>query len=197
VMPPQATGRRAVCLIGTARAIARREMAPDSLCSPDRMTGSTTVENVAYDTAEARQELLDDVAAAIEDLAAALAALGEAYENLDDHSADRLEEALFRPVQAAYGRAKRTHAGFAERHGLPTRTFADAVAGHPSQGVKGFIDTAVASAGRVDARLAELQDSMRPVDVGDAELRAGLSEVRRLIADVPRRASSLVRGLGR
>jgi hypothetical protein len=28
-------------------------------------------------------------------------------------------------------------------------------------------------------------------------LRAGLSEVRRLIAEVPRRASELVRGLGR
>ena len=55
----------------------------------------------------------------------------------------------------------------------------------------------MAAVTRADARLAQLQDSMRPVEVGDAELRAGLSEVRRLVADVPRRASELVRGLGR
>ena len=38
---------------------------------------------------------------------------------------------------------------------------------------------------------------MRPVEVGDAELRAGLSEVRRLIADVPAHARAFVRVLGR
>jgi hypothetical protein len=152
---------------------------------------------MAYSTAQARQELLDDVAAAIDDLAVALAALGEAYEHLDERSADRLEEALFRPVQTAYGRAKRTHAGFAERHGIPARTFADAAPGHPSQGVKGFIETAVSSTTRAGDRLAQLQDSMRPVEVGDAELRAGLSEVRRLVADVPARARELTRVLGR
>ena len=48
-----------------------------------------------------------------------------------------------------------------------------------------------------DTTLATLQDSMRPVEVGDAELRAGLSEVRRLIGDVPGRASQFVRILGR
>ena len=150
-----------------------------------------------YSTAEARQELLDDVALAIDDLGVALAALGAAYEQLDERSADRLEEALFRPVQVAYGRAKRTHSGFAERHGLPARTFTEAVAGHPSQGVKGFLDTAVAATGRADLRLADLQDSMRPVEVGDAELRDGLSEVRRLVGDVPARARELTRVLGR
>jgi hypothetical protein len=150
-----------------------------------------------YSTAQARQELLDEVALAIEDLGVALAALGAAYEQLDERSGDRLEDALFRPVQVAYGRAKRTHAGFAERHGLPARAFAEAAAGHPSQGVKGFLDTAVAATGRADLRLAELQDSMRPVEVGDAELRDGLSEVRRLVGDVPVRARELTRVLGR
>ena len=150
-----------------------------------------------YSTAEARQELLDDVALAIDDLGVALAALGAAYEQLDERTGDRLEEALFRPVQVAYGRAKRTHAGFAERHGLPARTFAGAAAGHPSQGVKGFLDTAVAATGRADLRLAELQDSLLPVEVGDAELRDGLSEVRRLVGDVPARARELTRVLGR
>jgi hypothetical protein len=152
---------------------------------------------VAYSTAEARQELLDDVAAATDDLGVALAALGEAYEHLDDTSGDRLEEALFRPVQVAYGRAKRTHAEFARRVGIPGRTFVQPTPGHPSQGVKGFIDTAVSATTRADDRLGELQDSLRPVDVGDAELRAGLSEVRRLIDGVPARARELTRVIGR
>jgi hypothetical protein len=152
---------------------------------------------MAYDSAQARQELLDEVAAATDDLGLALAAVGAAFEQLDDYNADKLEQDLFRPIQMAYGRAQRTHNAFAERHGLPTRTFESASAGLPSQGVKGFLDGAVTATGEADRTLAQLQDSMRPVDVGDAELRAGLSEVRRLIGDVPRRASELVRGLGR
>ena len=152
---------------------------------------------MAYDTAQARQELLDEVGDATDDLAAALAALGEAFEALDDYTADRLEEQLFRPVQMAYGRARRTHSEFAGRYGLPNRSFVPAPPGHPSQGVKGFIDGAVSAVGRADARLSQLQDSMRPVEVGDAELRAGLSEVRRLVAGVPHAANELVRGLGR
>jgi hypothetical protein len=152
---------------------------------------------MAYDTAQARQELLDDVAAAADDIGVALAAVGAAFEQLDDYNADKLEQDLFRPIQMAYGRAQRTHNEFAERHGLPTRTFAAASAGLPSQGVKGFLDAAVNATVRADRTLAQLQDSMRPVEVGDAELRAGLSEVRRLIGDAPRRANELVRGLGR
>jgi hypothetical protein len=152
---------------------------------------------MAYDSTQARVELLDEVGDATDDLAEALAALGEAFEALDDYNAERLEDELFRPVQMAYGRARRTHSEFAGRHGLPNRSFAPAPPGHPSQGVKGFIDGAVSAVGRADARLSQLQDSMRPVEVGDAELRAGLSEVRRQIAEVPRRATELVRGLGR
>ena len=152
---------------------------------------------MAYDTAQARQELLDDVAAATDDIGLALAAVGAAFEQLDDYNADKLEQDLFRPIQMAYGRAQRTHNEFAERHGLPTRAFDAASAGLPSQGVKGFLDATVRATGEADRTLAQLQDSMRPVEVGDAELRAGLSEVRRLIGDVPRRASELVRGLGR
>ena len=152
---------------------------------------------MAYNTEQARQELLDDVASATDDIGLALAAVGAAFEVLDDYNADKLEQDLFRPIQMAYGRAQRTHNEFAERHGLPTRTFGAASAGLPSQGVKGFLDATVRATGEADRTLAQLQDSMRPVEVGDAELRAGLSEVRRLIGDVPRRASELVRGLGR
>ncbi len=143
---------------------------------------------MAYTTADARQGLLDTVAAAIEQLGVALSALGEAYEQLDERSAERLEEQLFRPVQLAYGRAQRTYASFAERHRLDARSFAPAPAGAPSTGVRGFIDEATQAAAAADADLAELQDSMLPVEVGDAELRDGLREVRELLGELDRRA---------
>jgi hypothetical protein len=152
---------------------------------------------MAYDAGEARRELLDTIAASIDELATAIAALGAAYELLDDTTADRLEEELFRPVQVAYGRAKRTYSGFAERFGLPDRTFAPATPGGPSHGVKGFMDEAVDAVGRADHVLSELQDSMRPVDVGDAELRAGLADVREHLGGVRARARALVSVFGR
>src|SRR5438093_4307577 len=96
--------------------------------------GSLT--GMTYTTAEGRAQVLDALAAAADDLGLALACLGEAYEQLDEHSADRLEELLFRPVQMAYGRAKRTHAEFAARHGLPGRAFEQRPPGVISQGAK-------------------------------------------------------------
>lgn len=152
---------------------------------------------MAYSTAEARQDLLDAVADAIEDLARALAALGAAYELLDEHKADELEETLFGPVQVAYGRARRTHAEFAARHGLPGRSFETPQPGAPSTGLKGYVDDAVAAVTSADATLVALQDSMMPIEVGDAELRAGLANVRELVADVPQRARALTRTIGR
>jgi hypothetical protein len=153
---------------------------------------------MAYVTAEARQELLDTIAQAIDELGIALTALGAAYEQLDEYTADTLEEQLFRPVQVAYGRAQRTHAGFAERHGLQGRTFtAPESAGLASQGVRGFVEHAVDAVSEADAILTDLQDSMRPVEVGDAELRAGLAAVRELIGELPERARRLLSTLGR
>jgi hypothetical protein len=152
---------------------------------------------MAYVTAEARQRLLDDFAEAIDEIGGALAALGGAYELLDERTADRLEEELFRPIQVAYGRAQRTHAGFAERYGLQRRAFAAATPGVASQGVKSFLETAVEAVGEADTILAEIQDSMMPVEVGDPELRAGLSEVRELVGHLRGRARELVRTLGR
>jgi hypothetical protein len=152
---------------------------------------------MAYATAEARQDLLDAIAEATEHIGVALSAIGAAYEQLDEQSAERLEEELFRPVQLAYGRARRTHAGFAERHALPGRSFAPPPAGHPSQGVKGFLDAAVEATGAADVALSTLQDSMRPVEVGDPELRAGLAEVRELLGRLPGRARRFVSLFGR
>jgi hypothetical protein len=152
---------------------------------------------VTYETTQARRELLDTVADAIGDIGRALAALGEAYELLDEGTADRLEEELFGPVQAAYGRAKRTHTAFAGRYGLPTRAFPPAPAPAASAGAHALVDTAVEAVDAADHGLAELQDSMRPVEVGDPELRAGLAEVRTMLADVHRRARRLESVFGR
>jgi hypothetical protein len=152
---------------------------------------------MSYVTAEARQALLDELAAVIDHLGVALAALGDAYEQLDERSADRLEEELFGPVQRAYGRAQRTHAAFAERHGLPGRTFAPAAHGVPSTGVRGFLERAVEAVADAEDTLVELQDSMMPVEVGDPELRAGLAEVRTLTAELTGAAREFVRVLGR
>ena len=152
---------------------------------------------MAYVAGEARQQLLDDIAGAIEHMSLALAALGTAYEQLDERTADRLEDQLFGPVQRAYGRARRTHTGFAERHGLPTRTFEPTAPRAASHGVSGLLDMAVDAVEDADTELAELQDSMLPVEVGDPELRAGLAEVRESLGAIPERARELMRTLGR
>ena len=60
-----------------------------------------------------------------------------------------------------------------------------------------MIDRAMDCADEADRLLAELQDSMLPIESGDAELRAGLSEVRDLVGGLADRARTLVRGIGR
>ena len=144
------------------------------------------------------QELLDEVGDATDDLGVALAALGAAFEALDDYNAERLEEELFRPVQIGL-RARAAHPQRVRRAATACRT-ARSPRRRPATRRRASRASSTPrsppSAAPTRA-LAQLQDSMRPVEVGDAELRAGLSEVRRLIADVPRRASELVRGLGR
>jgi hypothetical protein len=152
---------------------------------------------VAYTTAEARQQLLDSLAGAIDQLGRALASLTEAYEQLDDYAAERLEQQLFGPVQLAYGRARRTHAEFAQRHGLPARSFeSQAWHGRPGD-ARGAIEAAGEAATAADDTLSTLQDSMLPVEVGDPPLRAGLAEVRSLVSDVSQQAHELLRTLGR
>jgi hypothetical protein len=152
---------------------------------------------MAYVTEEARRQLLEEVAEATDRIGVALAALGAAYEELDDAGADRLEASLFRPVQTAYGRARRTHADFARRHGLPARDFRAATAPAVSHGIRARLDEAVGAVDAADDILAELQDSMLPVEVGDPELRAGLAEVRELVGGLRARARDFVRTLGR
>jgi hypothetical protein len=152
---------------------------------------------MSYTNVEARQQMLDTLAAATEQLARAVASLSAAYERLDEQQADVLEARLFRPLQHAYGRAQRTHAGFADRHGIERRQFTIPVAEAPSTGVRGYLEHAVDAVGATEQELVALQDSLMPIEVGDPELRAGLTEVRQLIAPLPVRARELLRVLGR
>ena len=152
---------------------------------------------MAYTSVEGRQQLLDALGEATDEVGFALASLGDAYEQLDEQTADRLEEELFGPVQVAYGRLKRNHAEFADRHGLAGRSFESQEAGLPSTGAKGFIDHANEAIGRADGLLAGLQDSPESLEVGDAQLRAGVTEVRELLGRLGPRSRELVRTLGR
>ncbi len=152
---------------------------------------------MTYTTAEGRQQILDMLADAIDEIGSALAFIGEAYEQLDERTAERLEAELFGAAQSAYGAAKRTHTSFAERSGLESRAFELLPAPAPGSGAKALIDGAAEAANRADELLVELQDSMLPVEVGDEELRAGIAKTRELLGNMRPRARELVRTLGR
>jgi hypothetical protein len=152
---------------------------------------------LSFTTAEARDRIIGDLEAAEEELGFAVASLGEGFEALPEGSADRLEDELFRPVQKAYARTKRTRTGFAQRVSRDTDEPQPKPVGAPSQGAKGFVQAAVAAATHADLILSELQDSMMPVEGGDAELRAGLSEIRELLSPLRVSAATFLRTLGR
>lgn len=152
---------------------------------------------MAMTRTEAQQQILDDLAAALDQLGLAVACLSEAFEKLAVDAADRLEADLYRPVQKSYGRGKRTHAQFAQRVGMRGDTFEPPSAGASSQSVKELVQKMAAALADADRRVAELQDSMLPIEFGDAELRAGLNEVREVLKPVPRAAAMFLRGLGR
>lgn len=149
---------------------------------------------------EARERILEELGVAVDRAALAVACLGEGFELLSVTSADRLEAELYRPVQKAFGRGKRTHLQFAERCGLATREFEPPEPGRPTQGVqavKALVERAVVAAAEADRALAELQDSMLPIESGDAELRVGLGEVREHLSELPIAAREFLRTLGR
>lgn len=153
---------------------------------------------MTYTTDEGRRELLEATAEAADAIGIALAALGAAYEMVDEDAGDRLEQELFAPAQAAYGRAKRSHTEFAVRHGLAPQAFATSpTAGAPSAGPGGYVEQAVAAAQHADDILSELQDSMLPVEVGDTELRSALAEVRTRLGEMTDHAEAWQRLLGR
>ncbi len=63
--------------------------------------------------------------------------------------------------------------------------------------MKVFIARAVSASAEADHRIAELQDSLLPIEAGDPELRTGLAEVRELIDALATRAREFLRALGR
>jgi hypothetical protein len=152
---------------------------------------------MAYTSESARRQLLDDLAQAVEQLAVALATLGEAYDEVDEQTADVLERELFRPVQSAYGRARRTHSEFAQRHQLGAGRFDEGSPGAHSGDPRVYLERAIDATERADHVIAEMQDSLMPVEVGDRELRDGLTETRELIGPVPARGRALLRTIGR
>lgn len=152
---------------------------------------------MSYSAAAGRAQLLSELFTAGERIGMAVATLGEVYEWLDDQSADRLEEELFRPAQRALGRVRRAYTEFGARYEVPMRELTPAPpSGRPGDS-RGAIERAADSLRTADETLATLQDSMLPVEVGDPELRRALAEVRELISPVPGRAAALLRVLGR
>jgi hypothetical protein len=152
---------------------------------------------VAETDDEAHRQILDALGATADDLGEAVAALGVAYEQLDEQRADELEETLFRPVQRALGRAKRARSEFARIHQFPEADFGAASQPAPSTGVSGLVESAVASVQAAEDELVALQDSFLPVEFGDPALRAGISETRELIDPVRRAAREFLRTFGR
>ena len=151
---------------------------------------------MSYTNESGRLQILDDSAEAARDLDRAIAALGEAYEHLDDNMADALEAAVFKPLQAGFGLLKRTRSEFAERFALPLaepEPAPEPAPGHPRE----LLEQAGDALQAADEAIAELQDTLLPVEVGDQELRTGLAGVRTLIAPLPAACDNLVRTLGR
>jgi hypothetical protein len=99
---------------------------------------------------------------------------------------------LLSAVSLPLGASPRQEPGEPGRFGQPLATRFDVTAAYRAEGAT----AAVASVGEADHVLAELQDSMMPVEVGDAELRAGLAEVRELLGAVGGRAREFTRALG-
>lgn len=151
---------------------------------------------MGYTTEEGRTQILDDAGAAVEQLSIAVAALGEAYEHLDEDAGERMETQLYRPLQGAYGQLKRTHSEFAQRSGLPGRNFPVAPVTAPED-ARASLEHAADAIQAADEMIAELQDTLLPVEVGDQELRSGLSGTRSVIAPLPERCDEFVRTLGR
>jgi hypothetical protein len=147
-------------------------------------------------TAEARGRIIESLGTATDRLAEASECVMAAHEALDDATAERLEGDLFRPLQKSFGRLKRERSRFSARSGIPAREAGSAPAPSARE-PKALIEQASAAVEAADHELAELQDSMLPVEAGDPELRAGIADVREHTAPLPGRARGLVRTLGR
>ena len=132
--------------------------------------------SVSYIAGEARQEMLDTLGDAIDEIAAALCGsrrgVRSSSARFPPTGSRRSCSARSRPRTGV--RSRPTPASPSGR-GCPAGRSLPRLQGLPSTGIRGFVDSAVESVAEADAELAELQDSMMPVEVGDPELRAGLA----------------------
>lgn len=152
---------------------------------------------MAVSTVQAREQILAEIAGATVQISFAVGCLGAAYELLDELTADRLEADLFRPAQRAFTRARRASSSFAGRYGLTAPSREAPSPGLPSQGVKIFVERAVTASTEASRRIAELQDSMLPIEAGDPELRTALAEIRELVDGLAPPARAFLNTLGR
>lgn len=151
---------------------------------------------MSYTNDSGRRQIVEDASAAVPAIAGAIAMLTEVYEQLDEPTADRLEATVFKPLQSGYGLLRRTLTDFAVRYGMRPPAFAASNAALPTD-PRTALERVADAAIDADAIIADLQDTLLPVEVGDAELRAGLSGVRTAIARVPGSCSDLIRVFGR
>jgi hypothetical protein len=151
---------------------------------------------MSYTSESGRLQILEDIAAAVTEIGAAIEQLGEAYDHLDEHLAEVLETDVFRPLQGAYGQLRRTQSDFAARYELPNRDPSASVLPPPSD-PRTALEAAADAIESADGILSELQDSMLPVEVGDRELRSGLSDVRMLLDPLPGTCDHLIGTVGR
>lgn len=152
---------------------------------------------MSYDATAARSDLIAALGRVDAHLAAAVDALGVAYDTLDEQTAGRLESELFGPIVKASGRVRRTAQEFAARFALTVPERPSPAPVSSRRPVRELITRSADSVAHADAELAAVQDSGQAIEVGDADLRAGLSATRVLLATVPQSARSLLGTLGR
>jgi len=153
---------------------------------------------MTYSSHEGYERIFSDSAEAASSLLGAIEPLGTAYEALDEHAADELESQLYGPIGLAAKTLLASVTAFAGRCGEAfERPVAKHFAGGREDGARQHVDAALAFVGEADEILAELQDSLIPVEVGDAPLREGLAATRRTLAPLPQAARELERTLGR
>lgn len=151
---------------------------------------------MSYTSEEGRLQILEDTAGAVAQLALAIEQLGEAYDHLEEHAAERMEDSVFRPLQAAYGQLRRARTEFAARHNLTASEPPPGTTPAPHD-ARTALESAADSIEAADEIVSELQDSLLPVEVGDRELRTALSQVRTVLGPLPGACDQLIRTFGR
>src|SRR5215469_14164003 len=97
---------------------------------------------MSYTNQEGRERIVRDLASASEQIELALSYLTDAYELVDEGLADRIEEELFSPVQASFGRARRTLGEFTRRYQLRDSATPPAASGARPHGARELVQSA-------------------------------------------------------